>query len=65
MENSQEDIKIINNKLVELASKLIRIQYRLDAITPVGKNHVEPINSNNTAESIKQRRIQISKWTDK
>jgi hypothetical protein len=64
MENSQEDIKVLNNKLVELTSKLIKIQYRLDTITPLGKNH-GPINKVNTTESIEQGPIQISKWTDK
>jgi hypothetical protein len=64
MENSQEDIKVLNNKLVELTSKLIKIQYRLDTITPLGKNH-ESTNKVNTTESIEQGPIQISKWTDK
>ncbi len=64
MENNQEDIEVLNNKLVELTSKLIKIQYRLDTITPLDKNH-ESTNKFNTTESNKQGPIQISKWTNK
>jgi len=67
MKNNQEDIDVLNNKLVELTSKLIKIKYRLDTITPTGKNHVatRPIDPHNTAEGIEQGSIQISKRTDK
>ena len=56
----QKEINDLNDKLVELYGKLIKIKYRLDTLD---KNNVEakPINQLDTRESIKQREVQVSK----
>lgn len=59
-----EEIDDLNNKLVELYGKLIKIKYKLDTLD---KNNVKtkPINQVNSTESVEQRHVQASERTNK
>lgn len=63
MEHIQE-INGINDKLVELYGKLIRIKYRLDTLD---ENNVKakPTNQFDTGKSSEQGRVQVSKRPNK
>lgn len=59
-----EEINDINDKLVELYGKLIRIKYRLDTLD---ENNVKTrsINQSDTSKSVEQGNIQASKRPNK
>lgn len=63
MKQQQQEINDINDKIVELYGKLVKIKHRLDELEP---NNVEakPINQVDTSKGTEQGNIQVSKWSN-
>jgi hypothetical protein len=64
MENKDVEINDINDKLLELYGKLIKIKYHLDTLDT---NNVEakPVDKVDTRESVKQGQIQVGQRPNK
>lgn len=59
-----EEIKNLNDKLVELYGKMFKIEYRLDTLD---ENNVkaQPINQSDSGKSTDQRDVHAGQWPEK
>lgn len=64
MEYQKQEIDNLNNKLVELHGKLIRIQYRLDTLDNTNVK-AQPINQPDSAERTESREVRASERPNK
>jgi hypothetical protein len=75
MKQQQQEINDINDKIVELYGKLVKIKHRLDELEPNDERNqsrlhpaaveAKPINQVDTGKSLEQRNVQAGEWPNK